>query len=338
MSLLADLLHRVDVLTGTPPPQGHDFTEFWVWWQSVRGQLSTLDTEPPPDAVVDALDQRVRRIDRRLAWELGPGVHRPHALTVSPDGHDDLRPVTAAWRAAAPADRHFDFLDTRPPVPGPAGELVLEVPEGEIFGNDVQVVVLDDAAHERLDLWVYHPALKRTRGPRRLGLAGILVDAALGESDSATWVGILRPSPEPLGERTELGAQAQIIDLDTLRTRVKQRAEAGDPPCPDPLPDRTDGWLPLPGRRRWQHPTLDTHLRLRLDGAPNAASQLIAKNADRICPVAWRATSRACFLDLYCRASGPVPRSAAQLGQVALHWDPGWKRAPGGARPALGRM
>ena len=238
-----------------PPKQDvtAEITAFWDWWKTVEPQLADIDQNPPSDAVLEGLDTRLKAMHRDLAWELGPGLHKHHALTVSPDGVSALRSLTAAWKAAAPVSKDWEFFDVRPAVPGRAGALVLETAGGEVVGSDVQVAIFDDEDHHRLDVWVHHPSMKKVGKRQRWSLAFLLVDAALGESDVATWLRTITPSTVPLRKQKQLPNDVVVRDLDGLRARVALRIAEGDP-GPAELP--ADAFFevdPRARRWRWRH-------------------------------------------------------------------------------------
>lgn len=316
-----------------PPPA--DPTEaiaaFWQWWRSVEPQLAKLDTQPPSDAVLSGLDEHLRGLHRELAWELGPGVQKKHALTVSPDGVSSLRSLTAAWKAAAPDDvDDWEFHDTRCAVPGPAVALELELAGRTVYGHDVEVAVFDDEDRHRLDVWVHHPELARSGRRSRWQLAFLLVDAALGEEQVSTWLRTITPSVRPLREVTEIREQVVVLDLDGLRSRVAVRVSRGDPP-PPPLSDQTHALQIDPRARRWRFPRFDHRVRVQVDAHHHDKLEAWVEGLG---PIAVSAVRRRLAgrveLDLYTDdADALVARCARELPEASCagKWDPGWALA-----------
>jgi len=315
-----------------PPIQPDDsIAAFWAWWAETVPALANLDHEPPSQEVLSGLDTHLSGLHRELAWELGPGVHKKHALTVSPDGVSALRTLTAAWRAQAPTHLpDWEFHDVRPPVPGPAVELELETAGRVIRGHDVQIGVFDDEDHHRLDVWVHHPEMKRANKRNRWSLAFLLVDAALGEARVATWLRTITPSPKPLDTVPDIRERVVVHTLDALRARVAKRERQGDA-APPPLPDHPGAFQIDPRARRWRHPRFDT--RLRIEGPAFELAEveawLLSQSALGVPAVRWRRDDRV-LVDVYTTPDGRLEaqgRAALPNLVFSSKWDPGWGSA-----------
>lgn len=306
-----------------PPKQDvtGDIAAFWDWWKTVEGQLSDLDAKPPSDAVLEGLDERLKAMHRDLAWELGPGQDKRHALTVSPDGVSALRSLTAAWKAAAPNSIDWDFFDVRPPVPGRASALVLESGGGEVLGSDVEVAIFDDEDRHRLDVWVHHPSMKRVGKRQRWSLAFLLVDAALGESDVATWVRTITPSTTSLREQKQLPDDVVVRDLDGLCARVSMRIAVGDPAPPE-LPQAGPFLNVNPSARRWRFPTYDQWVRVA--GERSAVTAAVAQVDGRACVAVRQLRDSQTIYDLYTGDLAVVEALRGPARTVTHRWDPGW--------------
>lgn len=306
-----------------PPKQqvAEEIAAFWTWWASVEDQLATIDRAPPSDAVLEGMDARLKAMHRDLAWELGPGVHTRHALTVSPDGVSALRSLTAAWKAAAPPSRDWEFFDVRPPVPGQAGALVLETAGGEVAGSDVQVAIFDDEDHHRLDVWVHHPTMKKVGKRQRWSLAFLLVDAALGEANVATWIRTITPSTVPLPDQKQLPNDVAVRDLDGLRARLSMRVAQGDPP-PAALPQDGPFFDVDPRARRWRYPSFD--LWMRVKGTARAVLDAVASVDGRVCVGVRQLKGSSAIFDLYTDDPSIATMLADHGVTVDVRWDPGW--------------
>jgi len=306
-----------------PPKQqvADDIAAFWTWWATVEDQLANIDETPPSDAVLEGMDTRLKAMHRDLAWELGPGLHKRHALTVSPDGVSALRSLTAAWKAAAPPSRDWEFFDVRPPVPGRAGALVLETAGGEIVGSDVQVAIFDDEDHHRLDVWVHHPTMKKVGKRQRWSLAFLLVDAALGEADVATWLRTITPSTVALSEQKQLPDDVVVRNLDGLRSRLSMRIAQGDP-SPAPLPDEGPFFEVDPRARRWRYPSFDLWMRVR--GTASAVPDAVAAVDGQVCVGVRQLKGPDAIFDLYTDDPAVAQQLVDRGLAVEVRWDPGW--------------
>lgn len=316
-----------------PPPAdpSEAIAAFWSWWKEAAPALHQLDTEPPPQDVLRGFDERLAALHRELAWEMGPGIEKKHALTVSPDGVSALRSLTAAWKAAAPDGYDdWEFHDVRPAVVGSAVALELETAGSVVMGRDVQVAVFDDEQKHRLDVWVHHSEMSRMSKRNRWSLAFLLVDAALGEERVATWLRTITPSTRPLEEVPEIREQVVVRDLDGLRARVSMRELQGDDP-PPPMEDGGPGLQVDPRARRWRFPLFDTWV--RVDVAPGQREQLetlLSQHAQPWVTAVRLRTPDRYRVDLYTADADGVAstlRAALPDAVIAHQWDPGWDRA-----------
>ncbi len=313
------------------PDPSAEIAAFWAWWRTAAPKLDSIDVEPPSQEVLRGFDERLAALHRELAWELGPGLEKKHALTVSPDGVSALRSLTAAWKAAAPDDfADWEFHDVRPAVVGSANELELETAGAVVMGRDVQVAVFDDELKHRLDIWVYHPQMSRLSKRDRWSLAFLLVDAALGESRVATWLRTITPSTRPLAEVPEIRENVVVRDLDGLRARVSLRELDGDH-APPPLSADGPALQVDPRARRWRFPTFNT--RIRLVGpfaARDTIEALLEKSDSRFVPAVRQRRAGTYIVDLYAPMASPVAELLRQQlpdVDVTVRLDPGWDHA-----------
>ena len=316
-----------------PPPAdpSEAIRAFWAWWAEARPALDTIDVAPPSQDVLRGFDERLTALHRELAWELGPGLEKKHALTVSPDGVSALRSLTAAWKAAAPGGcDDWEFHDVRPAVAGAAVDLELETAGVVVAGREVEVAVFDDEQHHRLDVWVHHPQMARLSKRNRWSLAFLLVDAALGEARVATWLRTITPSPRPLAAVPEIREQVVVRDLDGLRARVSMRELEGDA-APPALAGGGPVFQVDPRARRWRFPTFDTQVRAQVPVERSSALEAVLAQGDpRWVTAVRQARSGDYLVDLY---TADAPEVSAVLEAalpgvlVEVHVDPGWDRA-----------
>ncbi len=90
----------------------NNLNEFWDWFRNNAGALAT-DAESP--ALLAELDRRIRNLDPRLSWEIGPGRSRSRQFVISPNLDRDLRTVTRRIVSHAPGLRDWEFHATRQP-------------------------------------------------------------------------------------------------------------------------------------------------------------------------------------------------------------------------------
>ncbi|HWD05668.1 MAG TPA: hypothetical protein VG674_24785 [Amycolatopsis sp.] len=152
---------------------------FWTDWFELLPQVSAALGDREPHRVEHDLCKLVEALHPRLHFALERGRMAIYALVVSGQEDPELRPVTDAWKAAAPPDDAiWEYHDSVPPVPDPAG-VTVNLGEHRISLADVRVVAqVDD---DVVDVAVYHPALAELDEADRTTMTFLPLDATLGE-------------------------------------------------------------------------------------------------------------------------------------------------------------
>jgi hypothetical protein len=153
--------------------------EFWSWFHSVAGALAA-NVESP--ALVKEIDNRVRDLDPKLSWEIGPGLSKPWQLVISPNLNRDLREKARAIVSRAPALFAWEFHAARPPKEWDY-TLELENTEGDLVRLNASrwtfvLLRYPDGAHEVL---LKGNDLSHLRDDERWQAAAITLESILGE-------------------------------------------------------------------------------------------------------------------------------------------------------------
>jgi hypothetical protein len=142
--------------------------EFWNWFCENSGALAS---NPQSPALLREIDDRIRALNSRLSWEIGPGLSKPWQLVISPDLNRGLReiarsivsqaPVLDAWEfhsARQPKDWDYKFeleaVEGKKPIKVDASTwafVLLEYPDGsrEILLKGRNLPVLTDAQQQQ---------------------------------------------------------------------------------------------------------------------------------------------------------------------------------------------
>ena len=86
--------------------------QFWDWFSSISERLAS-DFEDPE--ILAELDNRVKQLDSRLSWELGPGIRKTNQLVISPNLDSALLPVTRGIINESPILSAWEFHPARLP-------------------------------------------------------------------------------------------------------------------------------------------------------------------------------------------------------------------------------
>ncbi|KNX37670.1 DUF695 domain-containing protein [Luteipulveratus halotolerans] len=196
----------------TPDTRAAQIEQFWQWW-SAGGADACGDAvgKDDPTDLVDVLAPRVEAIHTGLAWEIAPGREAVHLLVVSADGDPELRALARRWRDAGPGpDAIWSYADARPGLVDLAGATI-EVGGHEVDLDRVRVGVR--RVGTRVDVAVSHPVMAQL-GDQRTLATFLILDSALGEVQTETWIGELAPSDvAPLDGFGLSGLRAVVRDL-----------------------------------------------------------------------------------------------------------------------------
>lgn len=83
--------------------------EFWHWFNGSSDRLKSMLDEGDIIALARELNARVDGIDRRIAWEIGPGTEREIAFTLSADDYPELHDLVDSVIACAPQLAGWEF-------------------------------------------------------------------------------------------------------------------------------------------------------------------------------------------------------------------------------------
>ena len=154
---------------------------FWCGWQEMLPEVAAALGDREPGRVENQLCDLVADLHPDLHFALERGQRAIYALVVTGQEDPRLRPVTDAWRAAAPAeDAIWEYHDSVPPVPDPT-QVTVNLGEHRIRLADVRVVAQVDHDEGVVDVAVHHPALAELEPSARSAMTYLPLDAALGE-------------------------------------------------------------------------------------------------------------------------------------------------------------
>jgi hypothetical protein len=188
--------------------------DFWSWFSGIAVSLAT-DIESP--SLLEELDTRVRGLDSKLSWEVGPGSSEPWQLVISPDLNRDLRQKAREIVSRAPVLEGWEFYSARRPKDWDY-KFVMERSDGresiQLDASDWGFVLLQypDGAHEVLLQGNDLPALD---DDERWQAAAVTLEGILGEE-----VLLEKINEFELVDRLETRFAAQQRPIQSLREAV----------------------------------------------------------------------------------------------------------------------
>ncbi len=185
--------------------------EFWRYWRDVLPDVSAALGNGSTSQAETLLAGAVAAVHPDLQFSLDRGRRAVYALVVSGQEDPALRPYTDAWKAAAPPDDAlWEYHDSVPGVPDPAG-VTVNLGAHRLDLAEVRVVVQVDETEGVADVAVYHPVLAELEPGARTAMTFLPLDATLGE----------RLAAERLRRvETALAEPAGTVDLTRLRELV----------------------------------------------------------------------------------------------------------------------
>lgn len=162
--------------------------DFWFWFASEAEILARLLDSNRAEKLAAALDPRVARLHRDLAWEIGPGKKTPYALTITSAGNRNLRPETDRIIISSPSIPDWEFYPARQ-----AGIMPKEV---TLHDRNITVATAewmfspkDDLDSGKIDLVITNDHLATSDKNSSFSVVFLVLDALLGEDAVEEWIG-----------------------------------------------------------------------------------------------------------------------------------------------------
>jgi hypothetical protein len=164
--------------------------DFWRWFSSVANDFASNFEN---DAILRELDARVSSFGQ-VTWEVGPGLEKPNALVISPNGDSDLLGLTREVVALSPRLADWEFHPAKPPKQWDL-RFVVEDVDGtpvEVDANAWEYVLLR-FPDGTFDIVVCAPNLEDGHQETRQRAAEVAIEGVLGEICKIEHVGGIEP-------------------------------------------------------------------------------------------------------------------------------------------------
>jgi hypothetical protein len=152
---------------------------FWISWHEHLPTIAAAVGDREPQRVEQLLCDLVAELHPDLHFALERGERAIYAFVVTGQEDPELRPVTDAWKAAAPPDDAiWEFHDSVPPVPDPT-LVTVNIGAHRVALAEVRVHAQVDG--DVVDVAVHHPLLSELTPEMRQAMTFMPLDATLGE-------------------------------------------------------------------------------------------------------------------------------------------------------------
>lgn len=184
--------------------------EFWNWFPGQSQRFADAIQSKDGRGLVDEVGNFMENTLPGLSWAFGPGVDSGFSFTISGEGDVTKQLLAEYWRTQAPTIPNWTFFASRQPTqPSTLAELEIGIDEQHsIAASDLKLATHVDQTNEHIDIVAWHPFFADLPKDNRLQVLFLLLDEALGEFGTATWIGDIRV--EPIHDTTN---QCSIVEL-----------------------------------------------------------------------------------------------------------------------------
>jgi hypothetical protein len=185
--------------------------DFWVWFARNSRRIIDLYSRNQFKDLSDAVNHRIDKIDKQLAWEIGPGIHKPYLFTISCEGNLSLRPVAEEMIRTAPNLIEWEFYDSKP-VRQPAARVRLPGRNLQFDTSGWKFVPLEHPDRGKLDLLIIDGPLARSETEASFRAVSIYLDQLLGEDTAEKWIGEISVGNPSESQHEKLYDMAELPD------------------------------------------------------------------------------------------------------------------------------
>jgi hypothetical protein len=176
------------------------FRSFWQWFVDQLSQFEALSK--PDEPFWDLALEQIKRVDKRLCFELSDAIDVPREFVVTAEGHSEAFPVVERLVSLAPKLQGWVFVALKPPM----GFTFTTRYEGTLFEpRDMWFLPLESPSKPQdFGMRVGIKGLESIDERVALNAVLVILDTGLGERSAALdiqymQVAELPPSPESLG-------------------------------------------------------------------------------------------------------------------------------------------
>ena len=179
-------------------------TQFWEWYPTVADRFfEAIEAGRCEDLTSEVSEATVFSLPT-MAWVFGPGENGGHSFTVSGEGYLPKQLLAEYWHTRALEISHWTFHASRQPAEEEnLKTMAIAIGEHESIDTEsflIQTEVDDEA--EKIHIVAWHPLLEKLPEEHHYQILFILLDEALGEFGTQTWLGEIKVEAFKPTERT----------------------------------------------------------------------------------------------------------------------------------------
>jgi hypothetical protein len=181
--------------------------EFWGWFPTVADRFFETIEAGDCEKLTNEVGKQCDMLLPTMAWVFGPGENNGHSFTVSGEGVVAKQLLAEYWQSRAPEIKGWTFYGSRQPASEESltGLAIAVEKQKSVDTTGFLIKTNVDAEEERVDIVAWHPSLALVPEEHHLQILFLLLDEAMGEFGTETWIGKIAIEPFEAGtENTTL--------------------------------------------------------------------------------------------------------------------------------------
>lgn len=178
---------------------------FWNWYADVAPRFFQTIEDGQCTSLVGEVSEFMGETMPGLAWVFGPGDDGGHSFTVSGEGMVAKQLLAEYWLSQSVELSGWTFYESRQ-ANRELQEVAIQIEGlGRVDAENYLIRTKVDAERETLDIVAWHALYERLADDNHIQLLFLLLDEALGEFGTQTWIGdidIGKITPEEHDGRT----------------------------------------------------------------------------------------------------------------------------------------
>lgn len=189
---------------------------FWDWYDDVAERLFETIERGECATLAEEVGGFMSNTLPHLSWVFGPGENGGHSFTVTGEGYVPRQLLAEYWLECAPEIPKWTFHSSRQPAAAEdLKDFCIAVGEGDRVDTESFLLSTSvDDESEVIDLIAWHPVYGNVDEEHHLQILFLLLDEALGEFGTQTWIGEIKVQPIESSEK--------IVTLSELPEFIRQ--------------------------------------------------------------------------------------------------------------------
>jgi hypothetical protein len=197
---------------------------FWRWYAEAAPRLYQTIEDKNSACLNTEVSAKVDELIPGSAWVFGPGPNGVgHSFTLSGEGNLHRQFLTEYWHKRAPSLSGWTFYSARQPSDN-LKSWRLEIGGDTFDPLEFWLSPTLDSDREKIDLTVWHPLFAKLPEGDRWTVLFLVLDEALGEFGTQSWIGEITMSDQHLADALPLKELPTFVQSTEKETGWEKRA------------------------------------------------------------------------------------------------------------------